>query len=145
MSQRRRVVKQPKRLIHEIGPSSQEPEQSKKRKFTRETQYPSHVRKHLNDYQSLCVRYEDLLVKAPDLSGPALDPAYIQATKDLGDMHAMISDFGRQFEKKLASYEDSCERLERANRQRPDWWQHINLFSPSTWLITNSCAFLMSC
>jgi hypothetical protein len=108
---------------------------AKQRKFSREPQNPKHIRRHLTAYKGTCKRYRDLLDTSPYQSdesrGRINHPGVAQTTQELSDLQTMISDFSRKLERQMASLQDSCKGLEHVARENSNWWNHVNIFSPS--------------
>jgi hypothetical protein len=80
--------------------------------------------------------YSELLASAPQFGKGELEPAYLQAVKDINEIQDMIDDFAHELERKVASFNVSCQHLERSSYASDKWWDYIDIFSPSKLQVT---------
>jgi hypothetical protein len=128
------MIRPPKRLIDEItdpgpehGASSRAPKWQKN--DLPRTHRPGDLMDQLRTYNMLDRDYEDVMAVHPDFWGPNPNPNYVQATKDIGDIHTMISAFSQELQKKVLSFDNSCDALEKDGLKNPLWWWNVDLFS----------------
>jgi hypothetical protein len=126
-----RSIRPLKRTLDESGAAEDTRPRSKRQKTTPRTQFDKDVRLHLTSYTSTRNMYSELLASAPQFERGELEPAYLQAVKDINEIQDMIDEFARKLERKVASLNVNCQQLERSSHASDKWWDHIDIFSPS--------------